>query len=249
MNKIIPAILVKTFERIEEKAEIISTFSQRAQIDICDGEYVGSKTWPFFEISRADFLQKSKGMDDLFLPFWEEVDFTADLMCSSPADLLKIVCMYGFDEVVLHFRSLQDEFQNKRDEFINFENYLENVFSTLEKFEVGIILAADSKTDIAEFLKVVSENSSRIKYLQIMGIEKIGYQGQTFSEKTVLMTREVKEFLDKENLNLEICIDGGMDMDTIAQCKAAGANIFVVGSALGLDTDEYRLNYKDFQKV
>jgi len=45
--EIIPAILVKKFTEIEEKIELIKGISDFVQLDICDGKFVKSTTWPY----------------------------------------------------------------------------------------------------------------------------------------------------------------------------------------------------------
>ena len=41
--------------------------------------------------------------------------------------------------------------------------------------------------------------------------------------------REIKKYIGKEPIS--IAVDGGITPDTAAKCAAAGANLFVVGSA------------------
>jgi pentose-5-phosphate-3-epimerase len=44
--EIIPAILPRDFAEIEEKVELIKGLCPLVQIDICDGKFVTSTTWP-----------------------------------------------------------------------------------------------------------------------------------------------------------------------------------------------------------
>ena len=45
--EIIPAILPKDFAEIEEKIEMVIGIAPLVQIDICDGKFVTSTTWPY----------------------------------------------------------------------------------------------------------------------------------------------------------------------------------------------------------
>jgi pentose-5-phosphate-3-epimerase len=71
-----------------------------------------------------------------------------------------------------------------------------------------------------------------------MGIEKIGYQGEPFSEITLEIVSELSEF------GLPICIDGGMYDESILASLASGADMCVVGSAIGLGAPGAKENYK-----
>ena len=42
----------------------------------------------------------------------------------------------------------------------------------------------------------------------------------------------VREWIDEENLAVDLQVDGGISPDTIAHAYAAGANVFVAGTAV-----------------
>ena len=59
-----------------------------------------------------------------------------------------------------------------------------------------------------------------------------GFGGQSFIESTLEKTRALRLMLDTVNPEAGIEIDGGISPSTIARVAAAGANIFVAGSAI-----------------
>jgi ribulose-phosphate 3-epimerase len=59
-----------------------------------------------------------------------------------------------------------------------------------------------------------------------------GFGGQSFIESTVEKTKKLRTMLDVVNPGAGIEIDGGISPATIARVAAAGANIFVAGSAV-----------------
>lgn len=59
-----------------------------------------------------------------------------------------------------------------------------------------------------------------------------GFGGQTFIESTLEKIRALRVMLDRVNPEAGIEIDGGISPSTIARVAAAGANIFVAGSAV-----------------
>jgi len=59
-----------------------------------------------------------------------------------------------------------------------------------------------------------------------------GFGGQSFIPSTLTKIRELRKRLDSVNPEAGIEIDGGISPVTIAEVAAAGANIFVAGSAV-----------------
>jgi len=59
-----------------------------------------------------------------------------------------------------------------------------------------------------------------------------GFGGQSFIESTLEKTRVLRLMLDTVNPEAGIEMDGGISPSTIARVAAAGANIFVAGSAI-----------------
>ncbi len=59
-----------------------------------------------------------------------------------------------------------------------------------------------------------------------------GFGGQSFIESTLDKIRRLRQLLDKVNPNAGIEVDGGISPETIGRVAAAGANIFVAGSAI-----------------
>ena len=57
-----------------------------------------------------------------------------------------------------------------------------------------------------------------------------GFGGQAFLPETMDKVRELAQLREKTGLNFDIEVDGGIDDQTIAAAKEAGANVFVAGS-------------------
>jgi ribulose-phosphate 3-epimerase len=57
-----------------------------------------------------------------------------------------------------------------------------------------------------------------------------GFGGQKFLPECLTKVRELAEIRDKQSLNFEIEVDGGVDDQTILACREAGADVFVAGS-------------------
>ncbi len=65
-----------------------------------------------------------------------------------------------------------------------------------------------------------------------------GFGGQKFIPSAIAKTRELKNMIEARGLAAGIEIDGGVSPDTIGAIAAAGANIFVAGSAV-FGRDDY----------
>jgi ribulose-phosphate 3-epimerase len=220
INKIIPAVLCKNYEDIADKVRNIKNFASNVQIDICDGAYVEGKTWPFFEYTKDEFI--AIGTDplvDVYLPKWQIIDYSADMMVSDVSLYIDTLIAFGFSEVIVHFNSLQNQNINE-------------IIDKCQYADLRVAMAIDLSTDLDSFLASLAEMHDKLIYIQIMGIAKLGKQGQAFDERVIELINKVVAYLDENEINLEICIDGGMNDVSVAECKDAGANMFVVGSYL-----------------
>jgi ribulose-phosphate 3-epimerase len=59
-----------------------------------------------------------------------------------------------------------------------------------------------------------------------------GWGGQTFIHEVVPKLRMLRELVDRRRLNLQIAVDGGVNLDTIGLASESGGDVLVVGSAL-----------------
>jgi ribulose-phosphate 3-epimerase len=65
----------------------------------------------------------------------------------------------------------------------------------------------------------------------IMTVEP-GFGGQSFLDLCLPKIRAARALLDKHGLETWLQVDGGISLDTIERCAAAGADVFVAGSAV-----------------
>lgn len=66
-----------------------------------------------------------------------------------------------------------------------------------------------------------------------------GFGGQSFIESSLTKIRQLKKMIDDRGLQVGIEVDGGVSPKTIGPIAAAGANIFVAGSAV-FGQDDYK---------
>ena len=68
-----------------------------------------------------------------------------------------------------------------------------------------------------------------------------GFGGQSFIPATLDKLREARKRIDDSGYDIRLEIDGGVKVDNIGEIKAAGADMFVAGSAI--------FNQPDYKKV
>lgn len=89
---------------------------------------------------------------------------------------------------------------------------------------ISVAVALTAGTSLAELEPFVP----LIDMVQLMGIATIGAQGMPFDERVLERIQEIRSAHPK----LTISIDGSMNEETIPRARQAGADRFVVGSAL-----------------
>jgi ribulose-phosphate 3-epimerase len=70
----------------------------------------------------------------------------------------------------------------------------------------------------------------------VMAVEP-GFGGQAFQNSALEKIRALRAYIDKHALNCNIEVDGGINPETAAKCRQAGANILVAGNYIFGSTD------------
>ena len=100
---------------------------------------------------------------------------------------------------------------------------------------VQSIREAGSRTGVslnpATPLQVIEYILDELDMVLVMTVNP-GFGGQEFIPEVVPKIERLREMIQQRGLNTEIEVDGGINLDTIGLVSAAGANIFVAGSAI-----------------
>jgi ribulose-phosphate 3-epimerase len=88
-------------------------------------------------------------------------------------------------------------------------------------------LALKPGTGLDEYLEILRDFDT----LLVMTVEP-GFGGQEFIADVLPKVRTARERVESGHLKLFIEVDGGINADTIEQAAAAGADVFVAGSAV-----------------
>ncbi len=239
MIEIIPAILPRNYEDLKNKISLVRGIVPVVQVDICDGIFVKSTTWPFLgkndeevflenslEHHFAAILNEQEGM-----PFWEDVEFELDLMVHDAVQNFDIYTKLGPRRIVFHLEAV-----GRIEEF---KNFLEGIDSYVrDVIEIGIALNQD--TEVEKIFPLVNS----VDFIQVMGIARIGSQGEEFDEKCLDQIKKLKEKFS----DLIVSVDGGVNMETAPKLIALGADRLVIGSAI-FNTDDIISTIEKFEII
>jgi ribulose-phosphate 3-epimerase len=230
MTEIIPAIIPQDFEDLREHISLVKDLVPIVQVDVCDGKFVPSKSWPYVG-DHGEFHSISN--EDEGLPFWQEVDIEVDLMVSHPQTLIESWIKAGVKRIVLHYEStpnLKTVLEGLREKY----GYLSDVPVSLE---FGVAFDVKTSNDhIHQFLDSNKEGRSLADFVQFMGIRKVGYQGESFVEEVLGKIRELRQ----SHPEAIISVDGGVTIENAHSIIQAGVNRLISGSAIfeSLDVKE-----------
>lgn len=196
---ITPAILPHSFEEIGEKLSRVEGLVQTIQIDLCDGVFGREKTWlpDGTETLPEGFLYEF----DIMLNDWQLYTMHAITI--------------GATRIVSHVDLFTDE-------------DIATLVSIIAPRNVtlGVSVSNDKSLPFhAEMIRKVKAQYSNI-FIQVMGIQKIGEQGQFFDEDAVTRVMTLKQQFG----DVPIQVDGGMTPETADRIIKAGAETIVVGS-------------------
>jgi ribulose-phosphate 3-epimerase len=224
MIEVLPAIIPESFEDLSYKMSQVKGIVKLVQVDVCDGRFVPSKSWPYVGDYENDF-ERMTNIEEEGFPFWESMDFEADMMVKDPEEVAEKWIKAGAKALVLHIES-----SSKILDLVKDLRKIHGYFAdSIAGIEIGIAIGIDTPNEELDvFLEQTPEGKTLIDFVQFMGIKKIGYQGQPFDEKVLDKIADLR----KKYPSVLISVDGGVNFDTYQDLVEAGANKLISGSAL-----------------
>lgn len=174
------------------------SFASELQLDLVDGKFSPTICWPYEP--AGDPMTVKHALDAFTLE--------VDLMVEDPVTAATAWEKAGADMFVFHIETLS----------------LEALVAFSEQSKASIGVSAHGDTTM-EKLAAYAEHAD---YIQLMGIAKIGAQGNPFDESVL----EKITLLRTQFPMKSIGVDGSVNKETIARIQAAGADRFVCGSAI-----------------
>ena len=122
---------------------------------------------------------------------------------------------------------------------------VENINETIELIKshgckVGIAINPDTS------LSVLEDIIHDIDLILLMSVYP-GFGGQKFIETTIEKIQDAKKLIETQSHNIFLEVDGGINHETIGKVAAAGANVFVAGSAI-FGSADYAETIQDFRQ-
>lgn len=199
----------KKYKDLVEAVEQVQGAVDTVQIDIMDGLFTPSKTWPYIS-TKSDMFEKLSS-EEVGLPAWEDLDYEFDLMIKRPEDSLDKWIALGPKRIIIHVESVEDH---------------KKLFDQTDQLRgfVEIGLSFDDDTDVTKFADLVEHAD----FVQVMGIDEIGAQAQPFEPRSIYNLTYLREKFP----DLPLSVDGSVNLETAKNLVAAGATRLVSGSAI-----------------
>ncbi len=113
----------------------------------------------------------------------------------------------------------------------NDEEVMENI-NRIKEVHAKVGISIKPETPIEKIYKFLPY----VHLVLVMTVEP-GKGGQTMLSDMVEKVKELKQYIDKNNLEIDIEVDGGINLRTMDSVKEAGANILVAGTAILIAKD------------
>jgi ribulose-phosphate 3-epimerase len=220
MIEIIPAVMPRTYEDLEERSGVVASVAPLLQVDVMDGVFVQGKTWPYVgggPDSEKRFLTLRRQEEGF--PHWEVLDYELDLMIAEPERHMEEWLPLGASRLVFHIESIRD-----RELFFSSDLLRRETREIGGEVAIAVGLAITPGTPVEELLPWVP----KADFIQVMGIARIGRQGEPFDDRALEMVNALRV----KYPSLPISVDGGVRSENVQDLVRAGATRLVAGTAI-----------------
>ena len=178
-------------------------------IDVMDGKFVKNNTSEIMQEYCTNIKQISNLPLDVHLMV-EDIQSYVDSFIPFEPNI-----------ITFHLEACKD-----KEEVLKLIKYIKS-----NNIKVGIAIKPNTKLEeIYEYLPLVH-------VVLVMTVEP-GKGGQRLIPNTIEKVKKLKEYINESNLELDIEVDGGINIENKETLKEAGANILVVGSCI-INSKEY----------
>lgn len=220
MSLVVPAVLPTSRVDLAEKLELFALLPEvtRVQIDVVDGRFATPASWPYSaKAMQGTPYTASHELREMvergeMLPHLDRIAYEIDLMCFDADRAADMWLALGATRLTFHIESA-----------IDFSHFIASVHEQYGSF-VSFGVALNISTD----LNLLKPILTHIEYVQCMGIDTIGRQGQSFNRHTLDKVKRFREW----HPEISVQVDGGVSLDTARELVALGVSNLVVGSAL-----------------
>lgn len=193
-------------------------------IDVMDGKFVTKNTYDKM-LNYGSYIKRISN-----LPL--DVHLMVENVQSAVDDFLSLEP----NIITFHFESFDNEDKEKnRKDILDMIRYIKD-----NNCKVGLAIKPNTNLeDIYEFLPY-------IHMCLIMTVEP-GKGGQELITSTLKKIENLKTYIDKNDIDIDIEVDGGINLVTAKDVKKSGANILVSGTAV-LMAKDYKVIIDELRK-
>ncbi|MDZ7586342.1 MAG: hypothetical protein U0946_01190, partial [Patescibacteria group bacterium] len=131
------------------------------------------------------------------------------LMTVEPADWLEVSKIEGVKTAIGQIENMSSQ-----------KEFVEEA----KELNLRVGLGVDLETDLKDLDWPAAQEADLILIMAV----RAGKEGQKFNQESLSRVRELR----KRGFTKEICVDGGVNEQTIGKCVKAGADVLAVGSCL-----------------
>jgi len=227
MIEIIPAIMPNNYDDLLQKAGRVKGIVPVVQIDVMDGMFVKETSWPYDKDGVEQFRLMVERGDKL--PFWEDIVYEIDLMIEHPEAVVSDWVALGAHRILVHIESVANPLivLSVMEDILKKEEVQDENYEVSAPLEFGIAIGALTP------LETLTPYIHDVDVVQLMGIKKIGYQGEPFDEDVIERIKSLRA----EHPHLIISVDGGVHFESAPKLINAGATRLVSGSTIFESSD------------
>lgn len=209
---------VKPGKEAETFLKLEKSKTDYLHIDVMDGKFVEKDTYKKM-LEYSSYIKRISNLPQDVHLMVENIDEAIDDFISIEPNI-----------ITFHLEACKNE-----EEVFKYIKYLKE-----NNCKVGIAIKPNTKIEnIYEFLPY-------IHMCLIMTVEP-GKGGQTLLTDMIDKVKILKNYIEKNHLELDIEVDGGINLKTAPELKTAGANILVSGTAI-LMANDYKVIIDELKK-
>ncbi len=221
MGIIVPAILPTSKLDLDEKLARLVGIATDVQVDIVDGVFAEPASWPYSN-GTDEFARMSANGGTL--PQIDNLHVEVDLMVRDPEQITGTWIAAGATRILAHLESTTYMPRLITDLKVKYGH--EKGFAT-ESLSFGLAININTNSELLE------PYLGDIDYVQFMGIQNIGKQGQPFATEVL---NKIAIFRSKHP-DMPIQVDGGVNLESARLLLNAGVSRLVVGSGIWRSND------------
>lgn len=188
-------------------------------IDVMDGKFV-----------EADTIAKMEKYSE-YLNHITLIPLDVHLMVENVKEYVDKFLVFKPNTITFQIEALKT-----KQEVIDIIKYIQS-----NNCKAGIAIKPNTKIEeITEYLQYLHQ-------VTVMTVEP-GKGGQKLIECTIDKIAELKKYIEKNNLDIDIEADGGINIDNVEKVKQAGANIIVAGTAI-IDSEDFKQTINELKEV